>query len=375
MAFTSGIQSTYTYNGVIITPIYGVAITQYANRAPLTALLDLQYNGADSFKISTDRFRPSSNQLNEDLDNSETGIDVDDGSMFLAGDVIEVDSEAMLVTSISTNTLTVTRGYAGTSAASHTDNTAVYLIGNSRTGAEVDVDGISFTPTTNNQYLQTFQQPWQVGGSLATNTAVVIPSGAANWARREEMDASQRCMDDIERAYYYGRGVARAATTTRPAMYGLRSLLTTNNTTSPTNASAYKPSDLIRDTVQKCYDGGGNPNVLLVSTDFMTGFSEWGHAAMRIEAGASRFGVSINMFDVPFLPGLTVVPAPLLRAGTAICLSEAEVSQQVKRALYNKPRGSRGDAEEGDILAEVAIKVDNESHHAYVSGISAFSAS
>lgn len=65
--------------------------------------------------------------LNEALDNSETGVDVDDGAVFTVGDEIQVDDEIMLVVSISGDTLTVHRGYQGTSAAIHSDNADIYL--------------------------------------------------------------------------------------------------------------------------------------------------------------------------------------------------------------------------------------------------------
>ena len=52
--------------------------------------------------------------LNEELDNSETGIDVADGTKYATNDVIMIDTERMLVGSVSSNTLTVTRGYLAT---------------------------------------------------------------------------------------------------------------------------------------------------------------------------------------------------------------------------------------------------------------------
>jgi len=57
--------------------------------------------------------------LAEALDNSETDVDVADGTQFATSQVIQIESEQMLIGSISTNTLTVTRGYAGTTAATH----------------------------------------------------------------------------------------------------------------------------------------------------------------------------------------------------------------------------------------------------------------
>ena len=78
-------------------------------------------------------------QLNEALDTSETGIDVDDGSKFANGDFILIDQEIMKVTGVSSNTLTVTRAVVGVGsttvasagshvAATHADNTKVTLI-------------------------------------------------------------------------------------------------------------------------------------------------------------------------------------------------------------------------------------------------------
>lgn len=68
-------------------------------------------------------------ELGEDLDASETGIDLASSaqaSWFAAGDVITVDSEQMLVSGVSGATLTVTRGYNGTTAATHASGAAVF---------------------------------------------------------------------------------------------------------------------------------------------------------------------------------------------------------------------------------------------------------
>ena len=68
------------------------------------------------------------NLLNEALDASETEVDVDEGGQISVGDIIKIDSEMMKVTSISTNTLTVTRGYNGTTAATHDNDSEVYTL-------------------------------------------------------------------------------------------------------------------------------------------------------------------------------------------------------------------------------------------------------
>ena len=68
------------------------------------------------------------NLLNEALDITETAVDVDEGSQFSVNEMIQVDSEIMLITAISTNTLTVTRGYRDTTAATHADDSEIKTI-------------------------------------------------------------------------------------------------------------------------------------------------------------------------------------------------------------------------------------------------------
>ncbi|MBF86026.1 MAG: hypothetical protein CL489_16355 [Acidobacteria bacterium] len=90
--------------------------------------------------------------LAEALDTSETGVDVDTGTEFAVGQVILAESEQMKITAISTNTLTVTRGFNGTTAATHSDNVQVeildHLIGVSGySTSEIQVGDVLTIPT------------------------------------------------------------------------------------------------------------------------------------------------------------------------------------------------------------------------------------
>jgi len=62
----------------------------------------------------------------------DTDFDVDNSDRFRVGDQIQVESseELMLVTGISGDTLTVVRGYAGTTAEDLADNQVINILGN-----------------------------------------------------------------------------------------------------------------------------------------------------------------------------------------------------------------------------------------------------
>jgi hypothetical protein len=367
-------QFTAFNAGVIPNDVFGVAINWFVNRTPLISRLPKLPTGAPQFLITNDNYRPRSQPLSAAFsDTSGTVMTVADATMYDLGDVVQVDSEMMLVTAqASGTTLTVTRGYAATTAATHLISTPAYLLGNSRTGAEVNVTSVSRIPQATTQYCQTVQHAYQVGGALQADTNYI--TGFATPLDRDRMLAMQHVMDDFESSAYYGKAVALTAQGTRPMQAGLVNLINTNKTLGPSNSAAYKPSDLVRDTLQAALNGGGNPTVLVVSTDFLSGFAIWGHAAMRLEAGGNVFGTPIDLLEAPFLSGISIIPAPLLRPGTAICLCDQEVRIRLKRPMIDKPRGSRGDAFEGDIIMEGAIELDNEAHHAWVSGVTAFAA-
>ncbi len=66
--------------------------------------------------------------LNEDLDISETDVDVVSAAGLTAPFTIMIDNEEMRVTSIASNTLTVTRAVNGSSAATHTNGATIYPV-------------------------------------------------------------------------------------------------------------------------------------------------------------------------------------------------------------------------------------------------------
>jgi hypothetical protein len=369
----------------------------FANRNPLVTRLPYVPVERVDFLMYTHKYRARSTSLGAAVaSNSQTSLTLADATFLMNHDVLElVDSVTGNIERVqvsgdptSSTTVNVTRGLwseisgiQGTTALSSvTNGSTVNLIGNSRTGAEVQQTGLTTIGVARTQYCQTFQFPVQIGGSAQTARAQVLPGGIQTPFDFNMTVQLQNMVDDIENSVYYGIAQApndSAGVTAK--MNGLRSILVTNNisalsNTTPVNGAAYGSTDLIRDTLQACRQGGGEPDLLVVSTNFMSGFATWGQAIQRVPAGETVFGTPINVMEAPFLHGVTIVEAPLLRPYTAIALTSSEVYIRNKRNPFWQLRGSRGDMVEGDWLAEMAIEVVNESHHAWVEGITAFSA-
>jgi hypothetical protein len=69
----------------------------------------------------------STADTSEGLDVSEEEIDVTNGALFFAGELIRVDFEQMRIVDISTNTLLVARGYNATKRTTHLTGASVYV--------------------------------------------------------------------------------------------------------------------------------------------------------------------------------------------------------------------------------------------------------
>lgn len=99
--------------------------------------IDVNFEGVSSnYSQWTSRSRKTA--LNEPLDATETGVDVVSASGLAAGDVILVEQELMYIESISTNTLTVIRGYKS-EASSHPNGANVQDTFNPNAGKTLSV--------------------------------------------------------------------------------------------------------------------------------------------------------------------------------------------------------------------------------------------
>ena len=377
-AYLQGIQTAFDNQAEIRNNIYAVASNWFVNRCPLVTRIPRVPVGSTTFTIVSRGHRTRTAALAAAVAPGDTQITLADASAFMNGDVLELASgervEIMADPNPFTNAVTVRRGAESTTPAAGVVNDTIRLIGNSRTGAEINQNGVALKPVGTTQYCQTWQHPVQVGGSLQASSSFESVSGMRSPFDQYKMDALQNLMDDMEYSAYYGRG-EDPSISGRPKQKGLRSLLPSNVTLNPVNAGAYKPTDFIRDTIQQCRVSGGEPDVLLVSPNFMTGLATWSMPVQRINAGVNVFGTPIDVFEAPFLGGLSIIEAPLLKPYSAVCLTSSEVRMRMKRNEFWNPRGNRGDAYEGEWIAEGAIEVDNQAHHAWVEGITAFSAS
>ena len=127
----------------------------------------------------------------DEMDATETAFTIDDGSNVSAGDVLLVDAELMYVSAVADDdgddgytpsTLTVTRGYGTSIAATHADNTLVWKVGtpsNHTTTTSVNPImklGVDQLPFTMSGVIITGLNAWNTGAENNANDDISILS-------------------------------------------------------------------------------------------------------------------------------------------------------------------------------------------------------
>jgi len=157
MAVKMGRESTYTGALIKVRELVDIITLIAREETPLLDRIGLgSYTNGPvhnvKFEWMEDSLIPFTGQLAEALDATETEIDVDHAEYRQLGQIILVESELMWIMAINTNasTLTVLRGYAGTTAAAHNDDTTFKVVGVAK--VEGSSPGVARQTTT--------VQPW-----------------------------------------------------------------------------------------------------------------------------------------------------------------------------------------------------------------------
>jgi hypothetical protein len=285
--------------------------------------------------------------LAEEAAQAETEIDVADGSIFKEGDIVKVESELMYVSSVSTNTITVIRGFAGTTDATHATALSIALATIARLeGADYDT-GHTTALTNPYNHTQIISEAVKVTGSEAVNTKYGVNDtmayhlaklmGGSNGVGEKFRAGKLPIL--LQQTFYHGQRAAGTASTSR-AMAGFEAYVTTNVTdTIVCNA-------WLRRKLTSFYEG------LITTTRSET------RGGSRIDTVMTDFGEMEIMFD-RWCPTdrLYIVETP-------------KVGWITNRAFQVYDRPSTGDYTVKEVLGEYGFVVQNQLSHAYIKNAS-----
>jgi len=261
------------------------AFTAILNKLPSKKVIDPTY------KLFEREHRSRWVRLNEALDSSETGVDVDDGSAFRAGDIILCEDERMYVSAVSSNTLTVTRGYVGSTAATHSDDTWVKILFQKQSEHGQSGTPITTDPTTQENHTQIFKESW---GESNTSKATKR-RGYSNLA-----DSAARAAEDIRRdqeqmVVWGKKRVERVSGVITRYSGGLDEFVTTNRVDLEGSLELGDIAYLINKSTRY----GSSKKLWFVGRDALYQLSSLGLDFVRIEMASKTLGMSVNRVRGP----------------------------------------------------------------------------
>ena len=132
-----------------------VAFTAVLSKLPSKPVTD------PTFKLFEREHRTRWVRAAEAMDASETGLDVAASEVFRVGDIILMDDERMYVSALASATsLTVVRGYVGSTAATHNDNAWIKILFQKQTEHGSSGTPIQTDYTTQENHVQIFKEAY-----------------------------------------------------------------------------------------------------------------------------------------------------------------------------------------------------------------------
>ncbi len=306
---------------------------------------------------------------------ADTDFIVDNGDRFRVGDQIQVESssELMLVTAISTNTLTVVRGYAGTTPENLADNKVINILGNAALeGGDKPTPRFTSRTRTGN-YTQIFTGSVEVSG---TNVAA-SHLGLADEMDYQKQERLRELIRDLENTVINGGQPAanpQGSGTVRRTMKGIIPHVSTH--AYATGDSGF-PSGTSLDEAKINYvlrqiweNSGGNVDLIIVG-----GFQK--RAVNTFLSSARSFGPTdktytdmVSIYESDF--GVCrIIASRWMPQDTALLLDSSRINvlPLAGRSFHFKPLSSSGDYECGQLIGEYTLEMKNQAAHGLIKNL------
>jgi hypothetical protein len=322
-----------------------------------------------------DELLPNKDAIN-DSDFTDPDVDtdfvVDNGSRFRVGDQIQIEGseELMLVSSIDNNTLTVVRGYAGTTAEDLADNLVINILGNAALEG-ADKPGTRFTNRSRcSNYTQIFTAAVEVSGTDMAASQL----GLADEMDYQKQERLRELLRDMENTVINGGQPAsnpEGSNSVRRSMKGVIQHLTTNvfhtgDSGFPTgnDLDEAKINYVLR---QIWENSNGNVDLIIVGGFQKRKINAFSADSRTYRANDTTFTDMISVYESDF--GVCrIVTTRWMPQDAALLLDSSRINvlPLAGRSFHFKPLASSGDYECGELIGEYTVELKNEGAHGLI---------
>ena len=326
-----------------------------------------------------DALLPNKDAINDSTysdPSADTSFVVDNGSRFRVGDQIQVEGseELMLVTGISTNTLTVVRGYAGTTPEALADNKVINILGNAALEG-ADKPSTRFTNRSRcGNYTQIFAATVEVSGTDMAARQL----GLADEMDYQKQERLRELLRDLENTVINGGQPSsnpEGSGSVRRSMKGIVQHLSTNvfNTgDSGFPSGTGLDEDKINYVLRRIWESSsGNVDLIVVGGFQKRKINAFSAGSRAFGANDTTFTDMISIYESDF--GVCrIITTRWLPQDAALLVDSSRISvlPLAGRSFHFKPLASGGDYECGELIGDYTLELKNEAAHGLIRDLS-----
>lgn len=305
----------------------------------------------------------------------DTSFDVDHGDRFRVGDQIQAagSREVMFVTNVSSDTLTVVRGYGATVAEDLAAGDVIHILGN----AALEGDDAPATRFSNRVRRSNWTQIFTAGVEVSGTELAVNQVGVDDELDYQKQERLRELIRDLENCVI--NGVAPSATqegsaSVRRTMNGLIPSLMTNRFEPgvddfPSDTSLTEAQ--LNQALRSVWDqSSGSVDTIVVNGHQKRRINSFVTASRQYDARDTRFRDLVGVYESDF--GVCrVVLSRWVPADTVLLLdsSRIDVLPLAGRSFHFKRLAAAGDKELGQIIGEYTLELRNENAHGLIEGL------
>lgn len=306
---------------------------------------------------------------------SETAFDVAHGERFRVGDQIQPEgaAELMLVTAVAGNTLTVVRGYAGTTAAEIADTQVLNILGNAALEGG-DRPAARFTSRVRKgNWTQIFTAAVEVSGTdMAANQL-----GLADEMDFQKQERLRELLRDLENTIINGgmpTAVPQGSTSARRTMRGIIAHLASNvfhTGDAGFPAGTTLDEEKINLALRRIWENSsGNVDLIVVGGRQKRRINAFLSSLRSYTAQDTAYRDRVSLYESDF--GVCRIVTTRWMPNDAVLLldsSRISVMPLSGRSFHFKPLASSGDYECGELIGEYTLELRNEAAHGMIRGL------
>ena len=299
----------------------------------------------------------------EALTNSDTTFSVASGhgARVRIGTLLRDNSqgktEVVQVTAISSDDLTVVRGYGSTSGEAHSDATVWQIVGRPKqSGADLSADR-STTRGRKDNTCQIFEDAVIVAG----DAEAVIKAGVSSEIALQAADRLMELMRELDHSILMGiESASTGSDTVYRSMGGIIEFLTQASANHVSTAETLS-EEVLNDLYRLAFDDGGDPRLLVVNQKQMEVISGFNEDKVRIAPGANMAGTFTTRYMTDLGAELEILLDRWMPNDTIALIDPSRIVAVPlrSRAFGMVPIAKTGDAEKRQLLGDYTLEVRN----------------